>query len=140
MRSRTDYILGTDRHLFGNVSVRDPRHNSDHYLVMGCLHSAPLTEHTRYLEGWKKIPLRPLIAPTREDKIFAALRRAVPKARAREARKNDWISAATWRLVDERVSARRILAKGQTIKMRLGRAIKASLTMDRRRQAEEAWE
>ena len=24
VRSRTDYILGTDRHLFGNVSVRDP--------------------------------------------------------------------------------------------------------------------
>ena len=28
VRSRTDYILGTDRRLFGNVSVRDPRHIS----------------------------------------------------------------------------------------------------------------
>ena len=46
VRSRTDYILGTDRRLFGNVSVRDPRHNSDHYMVLGCLHSASLTEHT----------------------------------------------------------------------------------------------
>ena len=26
VRSRTDYILGTDRRLFWNVSVRDPRH------------------------------------------------------------------------------------------------------------------
>ena len=42
VRSRTDYILGTDRRIFGNVSVRDPRHNSDHYLVLGCLHSASL--------------------------------------------------------------------------------------------------
>ena len=31
--SRTDYILGTDRRLFRNVSIRDPRHNSDHYMV-----------------------------------------------------------------------------------------------------------
>ena len=43
VRSRTDYILGTDRRLFGNVSIQDPRHNSDHYMVLGCLQSAPLT-------------------------------------------------------------------------------------------------
>ena len=42
VRSRTDYILGTDRRLFRNVTVRDPRHNSDHYMVLGCLPSAPL--------------------------------------------------------------------------------------------------
>ena len=41
VRSRTDYILGTDRCLFRNVAVRDPRHNSDHYMVLGCLPSAP---------------------------------------------------------------------------------------------------
>ena len=44
---RKDYILGTDRRLFGNVSIREPRHNSDHYMVLGCLNSASLTEHTR---------------------------------------------------------------------------------------------
>ena len=43
VRSRTDYILGTDRRLFKNVTVRDPRHNSDHYMVLGCLPSAPLS-------------------------------------------------------------------------------------------------
>ena len=42
-RSWTDYILGTDRHIFGNVSVQDPRHNLDHYMVLGCLPSASLT-------------------------------------------------------------------------------------------------
>ena len=41
MRSRTDYILGTDSRLFRNVAVRDPRHNSDHYMFLGCLTSAP---------------------------------------------------------------------------------------------------
>ena len=41
VRFRTDYILGTDCRLFWNMSVQDPRHNSYHYLVLGCLHSAP---------------------------------------------------------------------------------------------------
>ena len=35
--AKTDYILGTDCRLFMNVSVRDPRYNSDHYMVMGVL-------------------------------------------------------------------------------------------------------
>ena len=88
MRSRTYYILGMNRRLFINVSIWDPRHNSDHYMVLGCLHSAPLREHARYLGGRKRPPLRPLTAPTREDRIFAALMRAVPKLLARDAKNN----------------------------------------------------
>ena len=34
VRSRTEYILGTDLRLFGNISVRDPRHNPYHYMVL----------------------------------------------------------------------------------------------------------
>ena len=56
VRSRTDYILGIDRRLFWNVSVRDPMHNSDHYIVLGCLRSAPLREHAKYLGGLKRPP------------------------------------------------------------------------------------
>ena len=37
VRSRTDYLLGTNISLFRNVSVRDPRHNTDHFMVMGFL-------------------------------------------------------------------------------------------------------
>ena len=44
VQSRTDYILGTDRRLFRNVTVRDPWHNLDHYMVLGFLPSAPLLE------------------------------------------------------------------------------------------------
>ena len=73
VRSRTDYILGTDCRLFGNFSVRDPRNNLDHYIVIGCIHSTPPKEHFRYL-GWSKwLPLHPPTALTREEKIFAAL-------------------------------------------------------------------
>ena len=42
VRSRTDYILGAELYLFRNVFVRNPRHNSDHYFILGCLRSATL--------------------------------------------------------------------------------------------------
>ena len=106
-------------------------------MVIGCLHSASLRNHARYLEGRKHLPLRPPITPTREDRIFAALQRAVPKPRARESKKNAWILAITWRLVDKRVSVRRYIAKDQALIWRLGRAIKAILREDRKRKTEE---
>ena len=80
VRSRTDYILGTDLRFFRNVAVRDPRHNSDHYMDLGCIPRAPPTEHKRYLGGRKRWPVRPPREPTRTDEILAALRRAVPRA------------------------------------------------------------
>ena len=48
LRSRMDYIMGTGRRLLWNVSVREPRYNSDHYMFLGCLHSNP-PEGTRQL-------------------------------------------------------------------------------------------
>ena len=126
VRYRTDYILGTDQSLFCNVSVRDPRHNTDHYMVLGCLRSAPEREHVKYLTERKNLPLRPPAEPTREDGIFAALRRAVPKTHARERRMNEWIYKDTWRLVDMRVSVQRG-TRVQARIWRLSRAIAASL-------------
>ena len=99
VRSWTNYILGTDRRLFKNVSVQDPQHISDHYMVLGCLTSAPLSETKRYLGGRKWWPVRPPIEPSRPDTLFAALRRAVPRPKPREARRNAWISAETLRLI-----------------------------------------
>ena len=138
VRSRTDYILGTDCRLFYNMFVREPRHNTDHYMVLGCLRSSPEREHTKYLTGRKRLPLQPPSAPTREDGIFAALRRAVPKPQARDRRKNGWISEDTLRIVNERVSVRRKPAKYQTRIRRLSRAIATSLKMDRRRRFKTA--
>ena len=51
IRSRTDYLLGTNRSLFRNVAVRDPRHNSDHYMVVGYLRSETAREHAQYIRG-----------------------------------------------------------------------------------------
>ena len=134
VRPRKDYILGTDRRLFWNMSVWDPRQNTYHYMVLGCLRSTPEREHTKYLTGRKQLPLRPQSDPTREDGIFAALRRAVPKPQAREMRKNGWILEDTWRLVNERVYARQNTVKDHTRIRRLSRAIAASLKGDRRRR------
>ena len=106
VRSRTDYILGTDQSPFWNVSVRDPRHNTDHYMVLGCLHSVPERKHAKYLTGRKKLPLWPPAEPTREDRIFVDLRKAVPKPHVMERRMKEWISKDTWRLIDKRVSTR----------------------------------
>ena len=127
MQSRTDYILGTDICLFVNISVRDPRHNSYHGMVLGCLHSASLREKSKYLRRRKRLPLRPLTAPTREDRIFVALWSSTPKLRAREARKNAWILAKTCRLVNKRVFALRYIAKYQALILEVGPCHKGKL-------------
>ena len=138
VRSWTDFILGMVRRLSGNVAVQDPWHISDHYMVLGCLPSAPLTEHKRYLGGRTRWPVRPPVKPTRADQLFVVLGRAVPKAQLREARRNAWISEETWRLVDKRVSARRYPRYRQAFKRQLVRAVKKSLAADRKQRAEEA--
>ena len=102
-----------------------------YYIILGCLHA-------KYLGERKRLPPRPLTDPTREDGIFAALRRAVSKPQTQDSRKNAWISEATWRLDEERVSTRRDPAKDQYLSRIFGRAIVASLKGDRRRREEEA--
>ena len=42
-----------------------------YYMVLGCVQSASLKDHTRYLGGRKRLPLRPPTEPTREDTIFS---------------------------------------------------------------------
>ena len=74
------------------------------------------------------------------DTLFAALRRAVPKKAPREARRNAWILAETWRLVDERVDTRRDPRSCQAERRTLGRRIRRSLSEDRKRRTEEAGE
>ena len=79
VRSWTDYILGTDCRLFHNVTVRDSRYNSEHYLVLGFLHGSPLMEHSDYLGRRKRPPLHPPTTLTREDRLFTDLQRATTK-------------------------------------------------------------
>ena len=109
-------------------------------MVLGCLRRSPLREHSKYLGRRKRLPLRSPTTPPREDGLFAALRRAVPKPKAWDARKNAWISEATWIFVNEGVSARRDPARDQSLIQTLGRAITAILKGYRRRRTEEVGE
>ena len=74
---------------------------------------------------------------TWEDELFGDLRQAVPKPHDREKHRNVWISEETWRLADERVSARRGTRVWARLR-RLGQSVRASLKGDRRRRMEEA--
>ena len=91
--SRTDYILYTYRCLFRNMSVRDPRHNLDNYLILGCLRSATLREHENYFWRSTRLPLRTPTTSTKEGGLFVSLCRIIPKTKAQEARKITWILA-----------------------------------------------
>ena len=109
VRSRTDYIMGSDRQILQNVAVWDPRHNSDHSMVMGSLRGYLLREHSHYLGSRTSLPLCPpeCQTRTRADNLFAELRRTFPKPYRRTARHNSWISEETWTLVGKRFSTRR---------------------------------
>ena len=104
VRSWMDYIIDTDCHLFGNISIQDPWKKLDHYLILGFPKGATLTEHSHYLGKRTRTPLHSLDTPAREDQIFVELRKAVPKQKAWEARGNTWILEATCRLIYTRVS------------------------------------
>ena len=128
---RMYYTLGKDCRIFRNVAIRDPRHNLDHYMVLECLHSYPLREHTEYLGRRMQPPLRPPTTPAREEGLFAALRRSIPKPKAREDRKNAWILVGPWRIDDERVSLQRGPEIDHTLIRCLGCAINERIKGDR---------
>ena len=90
------------------MTVREPRYKSDHIMVIGCLNGAYLREYSRYFGRRTCFLLQPSNRKTRKwvEKIFAELRHAVPKPDKQAACHNSWILAETWRLVDEKVSAR----------------------------------
>ena len=115
-------------------------HNSDHFMVMGYLRGASPMEHLRYLEQRTGLPLR---LPGRQtmtqvDKISTKLRRAVPKPDKREAHHNLWILEETWRLINNRVSARQEPGRDQTRIKHMGQAIRAALKEGKRQRAEIA--
>ena len=77
--SQTDYILGTDSRLFQNVSVRDAQHNTDQYLVLGCLCRAEPAAHSRYLGKRTHFLIMTPAPPGKVDLMFTELQVAIPK-------------------------------------------------------------
>ena len=84
VRSRINYILGTDSGLFQNVAFRDARHNTDYYLVLRCLCVAKPAAHLHYLRKRNCFPIRPPVTPDKADCMFAELRGDIPKTPQQE--------------------------------------------------------
>ena len=142
LRSRCDYILGTDRRLFNKVCLRDPRlFSSDHLMVLGELWSSELRRNKSYLRGRQRFPLRaPKWGPqTRADALLQALNEAIPKpTRAERRARREWISEETWRLVDERSALRKVIGHDHAKARWLDRRVQQAFKADRKRQVEEA--
>jgi hypothetical protein len=137
-----DYILGTKRRFFRKVVIRDPRcFSSDHFLVMGQLMSKPYRSHRRYLNGRRSYPLKAhKVGPdsSTADQLYHELKAAIPKPTRQERKRRDWISEATWLLVDQRSALRRSPGYNQAEHRRLNRRVNASLKQDRKRRVEAA--
>ena len=129
--------MGSNRRIFQNLSAQDPSHNSDHFIVMGCLHGEFPREHSCYIRRRMRLPLQLPGHQTRTwtEHIFAELRHAVPNLDKRVARHNSWILEETWRLIDKRVSARWEPGRDQRRLRWLGRAMREALKENMRQRA-----
>ena len=95
MQSQTNHILGTDRCLIQNVAFRDSCHNTDHYLVMGCLCGAPSAENLRYLGNRARFPINPPNNPDGVYRLFVELRGGIPNPPWQERPRQAWILPET---------------------------------------------
>ena len=107
-------------------------------MILGCLHSTTLREHTKYLSTRMQLPLLTPTTRTKEDGLFASLRRSIPKTKAQEAWNNAWILVDTWILFNTRVSEHLDPARDQGLVWCLRHKIKLILKSGRRRRKEEA--
>jgi Reverse transcriptase (RNA-dependent DNA polymerase) len=145
VRSRCDYILGTDRRMFKNVSIRDPRlYTSDHFMVHGrLLLTSNRRQHLAYHKARKRFPLQPPKGGpmTRADVLFQALKLNItPPTRAERRARRAWISATTWNLVDQRSAMQKVVNNDRAEVRRLSRRIHQAFRIDRRARAKRAGE
>ena len=75
VRSQMYYILGIDSRLFQYISVRDMRHQLDHYISMGYLRGELKEDLMGYLRKVHCLPLCPLHhnLASDPDKLFSEL-------------------------------------------------------------------
>jgi hypothetical protein len=99
--SRCDYLLGVDRHTFSKVCLKDPRFDSDHFMILGTLNSATLKVNQTYLRGRQKCPLKVSERPLNKAvAIFEELQLSVERKECAVRRQVSWISSETWKLID----------------------------------------
>ena len=100
IRSRCDYILGTDRRLFQTVQIKDPcNFSSDHLMLVARYLTKPTACHKRYLRGRKRFPLQlPKPPLTKVDTLFQNVKaHCPPPPPNRKTPRPNWISPETTR-------------------------------------------
>ena len=140
VQSTLDYVFGEDRRLVQSVRMVSPRlMETDHRMVVAHLRMRPSTSHRAYLNARKRFPYAPPVerveggAEAAAD--FGQLLENVVKPGPREARRNEWISPATWALVDRRASLRREGLMTSRELRQMNRQVRQSLNQDRRVRA-----
>ena len=91
------------------MSVQDSRHNTDHYLVIGCLCGAAPSYHSHYIGKWKQFLMKLPNIPGGVDRLFAELRGGIPKLPQWERPYHVFILMKTWQIIDTRIAALRSL-------------------------------
>jgi exonuclease III len=142
--SHCDYILGLDPRMFSNVCLKDPcLYASDHLLVLGMLPASPSHEHGRYLWSRRRFSLGPPKwgPPTHADALFQSLTDAIPPPvpTTKQARRS-WISAETWKMVDEHSALQRCPSHNRTEARWLHRRIQQALRANQKQRPAEAGE
>ena len=143
IRSRCDYILGSDRRMFSNISLKDPRcFTSDHLMVVGRITSATRSKNRSYLRSRTRYPLGPPRSGplTQVDSIFQELKNEVDPPPPRQRNYRSWISDSTWKLVDARASLRRESPFNRTAYRQKDREVKAAIKADRTKRVDDAAE
>jgi len=110
-------------------------------MVLGKLQSATCTRNRSCLRARTRFPLRaPKMGPaTRAAVLFQALCSAIPRPTRVEKRvKRSWIADATWKLVDERTSMRRVPTHDRASAQRLDRQVATAFKADRKARTAEA--
>ena len=74
-----------DYNLFQNLSIWDPLHNFDHYMVLGCLRSAAHKENHRYLGNLRRPPPASPEYTNPEGRVFCGLALVHTQAAAQRA-------------------------------------------------------
>ena len=142
--ARCDYILGMGGKGDPNrVVIRAPRlYDSDHHMVCGRLRSDTLRRNRAYLRKRKRFPLqKPKWGPHNlVDSLYQAVQENAVKAGCSgtgRRPKPEWISSATWDLIDQRWRMSQTDFSSASYKQ-LSRRIQKALKADRRRRAERA--
>ena len=138
IRSVCDYILVENRKDFQSFQIKQPRFDSDHRLLKAQLMLQSIQNHRRYVQKREVFPL--VISPEQQnkaDQLLAELTAAVARPKKQDNnRVGSWISEKSWRLMDERLEAKRHWHTERATE--LGKELRKSLRKDRQSRIDQA--